>query len=69
MGGEEGLDHIKEIIQNAPLYLKEKGFLLVENHFDQGYKVKKLFLKNGFTSVKVLKDLSGIGRFTIGRYK
>ena len=50
-------------------YLKEKGWLLIENHFDQGDKVKKLFLENRFTSVEVLKDFSGIGRFTIGRYK
>ena len=69
LGGKEGLDHINQIIQNAPLYLKKKGWLLIENHFDQGEKVKKLFLKNRFTSVKVLKDFSGIGRFTIGRYK
>ena len=69
MGGDDGLDHIKEIVKNAPLFLKEKGFLLLENHFDQGNKVKKLFLENGFTAVKVLKDLSSIGRFTIGRYK
>ena len=69
LGGKEGLDHINQIVQNAPLYLKNKGWLLIENHFDQGKKVKKLFLENRFTSVKVLKDFSGIGRFTIGRYK
>ena len=69
LGGKEGLDHINQIVQQAPLYLKNKGWLLIENHFDQGEKVKKLFLENRFTSVKVLKDFSGIGRFTIGRYK
>ena len=69
LGGKEGLDHINQIVQQAPLYLKDKGWLLIENHFDQGEKVKKLFLENRFTSVKVLKDFSGIGRFTIGRYK
>ena len=69
LGGEDGLDHIKQIIQNAPSYLKEKGFLLIENHFDQGSRVKKLFLENRFTNVKILKDFSGIERFTIGRYK
>ena len=69
LGGAEGLDHIKEIVKYAPLYLKEKGWLLIENHFDQGVKVKQLFLANEFTHVEVLKDLSGIGRFTIGRYK
>ena len=69
LGGKEGLDHINEIVQNAPTYLKQGGWLLIENHFDQGNRVKQLFLENKFTSVKVLKDLSGIGRFTIGRYK
>ena len=69
LGGEDGLEHINEIVRYAPSYLKEKGFLLLENHFDQGARVKQLFLENKFTSVKVLKDFSGIGRFTIGRYK
>ena len=69
LGGEDGLDHIKEIIQHAPSYLKEKAWLLIENHYDQGSRVKLLFLEHGFTEVRVLKDLSGIGRFTIGRYK
>ncbi len=69
LGGEDGLKHIREIIQKAPLYLKEKGWLILENHFDQGEKVKQLLLKNKFTSIEIVKDFSGIGRFTIGRYK
>ena len=69
LGGEDGLKHIREIIQKAPLFLKEKGWLILENHFDQGEKVKQLLLKNKFTSVEIVKDYSGIGRFTIGRYK
>ncbi len=69
LGGEDGLIHINEIIQKAPLYLKEKGWLILENHFDQGEKVKKILSKNKFTSIEILNDLSGIGRFTIGRYK
>ena len=69
LGGEDGLKHIREIIQKAPLYLREKGWLILENHFDQGEKVKQLLIKNKFTSIEIVKDLSGIGRFTIGRYK
>ena len=69
LGGKEGLDHINEIVQNAPIYLKHRGWLLIENHFDQGERVKQLFLENRFTNIKILKDLSGIERFTIGRYK
>jgi len=65
LGGEDGLKHIREIIQKAPLFLKEKGWLILENHFDQGEKVKQLFIKNKFTSIEIVKDLSGIGRFTI----
>ncbi len=69
LGGEDGLRHIREIIQKAPLFLKEKGWIILENHFDQGEKVKQLLIKNKFTSIEIVKDLSGIGRFTIGRYK
>ena len=69
MGGEDGLSHIKEIIQKAPLYLKENGWLILENHFDQAEKVKKLLIQNKFKSVEIVNDFSGIGRFTIGRYK
>ena len=69
LGGEDGLEHIKEIIYKAPFYLKKKGWLILENHFDQGSIVRQLFLENRFTCVEVLKDFSGIGRFTIGRYK
>ena len=69
IGGEDGLKHIREIIQKAPLFLREKGWLILENHFDQGEEVKKLLMKNRFTSVEIVKDLSGVGRFTVGRYK
>jgi len=69
LGGEDGLKHIREIIQKAPLFLREKGWLILENHFDQGEKVKDLLIKNKFKSVEIVNDLSGVGRFTIGRYK
>ena len=69
LGGEDGLKHIRKIIQKAPLFLKEKGWIILENHVDQGEKVKQLLIKNKFTSIEIVKDLSGIGRFTIGRYK
>ena len=35
----------------------------------QSPQVKLLFIENGFSEVQVFKDFSGIGRFTIGRYK
>ncbi len=68
-GGVDGLLHIREIIKEAPKYLKKDGWLLLENHFDQAQKVKTLMLHSGFERVEIIKDLYGIGRFTIGRYK
>ena len=68
-GGEDGLEHIREIIEKAPFFLRKNGWLILENHFDQGDNVKKLLIKNRFSSVETLNDFSGIGRFTIGRYK
>ena len=68
LGGEDGLKHMREIIHKAPLFLKENGWLILENHFDQSEKVKQLLIKNKFTSIEIVKDFSGIGRFTIGRY-
>tara|TARA_B100000212_G_scaffold94505_1_gene69486 strand:+ start:382 stop:1254 length:873 start_codon:yes stop_codon:yes gene_type:complete len=68
-GGDDGLLHIREIIQEAPKFLKRGGWLLLENHFDQAQEVKILMLNNGIESVEIIKDIYGIGRFTIGRYK
>tara|TARA_A100001388_G_scaffold18010_1_gene11898 strand:- start:1089 stop:1958 length:870 start_codon:yes stop_codon:yes gene_type:complete len=69
LGGDDGLKHIREIIQKAPLFLREKGWLILENHFDQSEQVKQLFIQSNFKSVEIVNDLSGVGRFTIGRYK
>ena len=69
LGGDDGLKHIREIIQKAPLFLRERGWLILENHFDQGEKVKQILINNNFTLVEIVNDFSGIGRFTIGRYK
>ena len=67
LGGEDGLEHIREIIQKAPLFLRKNGWLILENHFDQGEQVKQLFIKNKFNSVEIVNDFSGVGRFTIGK--
>ena len=68
-GGEDGLLHIKEIIKEASKYLKRDGWLILENHFDQAQKVRSLMINNGFYGIEIIKDMYGIGRFTIGRYK
>ena len=69
---QEGVNIIVSNINDknvASLYLKKNGWLIIENHFDQSPKIKQMFFENGFTSVEVFEDFSGIGRFTFGRYK
>tara|TARA_B100000073_G_scaffold343102_1_gene347283 strand:+ start:492 stop:1361 length:870 start_codon:yes stop_codon:yes gene_type:complete len=68
-GGDDGLDSINKVISKAPEYLRSKGWLIIENHFDQGDKLKNIFFDHGFESIKLINDCYGIGRFTIGRYK
>ena len=68
-GGEDGLSHIKQIISDAPKFLINGGWLILENHFDQSKKIKNLLKEYGFDSLKTINDTFGIGRFTIGRYK
>lgn len=66
-GGEDGLLFYKEIAKKAPDYLKIGGYLLVEIGYDEGEAVKKLFVQNGFDSVKIIKDLAGCDRVVSGR--
>jgi len=68
-GGEDGLNHIKRIISDAPKFLVKGGWLILENHFDQSEKIKNLLREHGFDSLQTINDIFGIGRFTIGRYK
>ena len=68
-GGENGLKHIFNIIKFAPNYLKKGGWLILENHFDQSNQILNLFRQNGFDSIQIINDYSGIGRFTLARYK
>ena len=61
-GGEDGLNFYRIIAKNAGAYLKERGRLCLEIGYDQADKVSCLLSENGFESVTVLKDLSGLDR-------
>ncbi len=67
-GGENGLMHLNQIISDAPKYLKKGGWIILENHFDQGEKVRNILQKYKFKSVDTINDVFGVGRFTIGKY-
>ena len=64
--GADGLDAIRHIIKNAPLYLNPHGWLMLEHGYNQASKVAALLKQAGFSNISHAKDLSGIERVTIG---
>ena len=62
-GGEDGLTFYRNIISQAPFYLKKGGWLLLEVGQAQGERVSELIEKRGdFLTPQRLQDLSGIER-------
>lgn len=68
MAGDDGLQTIRRIIDQAPDYMAEDGWLLLEHGYDQGNAVRNL-LSNCFTGVTTSLDYAGHERVTIARYK
>lgn len=66
-GGEEGMDKLKEIIRNAPGFLKNGGHLAVEIGYDQSDKVRKCFIEAGFVETRAHRDMNGFDRVITGR--
>ncbi|MDD3803020.1 MAG: peptide chain release factor N(5)-glutamine methyltransferase [bacterium] len=62
-GGEDGLDHVRNIIDSASSYMKKGGLLAVEIGFNQHKEViKHIRQDNKYRDAKMIKDLSGIER-------
>ncbi|MGH8436738.1 MAG: peptide chain release factor N(5)-glutamine methyltransferase [Pseudomonas sp.] len=68
VAGADGLDDIREIIQQAPGYLEVGGWLLLEHGFDQATAVRALLMVRGFSAVESRRDLCGHERISLGRY-
>lgn len=67
-GGKEGLDFYKRIINDAPRYLKKKGFLILEIGFDQKDDLKKNLQNSGyFEIIEVIKDYNNLDRVIIAQ--
>ena len=62
-GGEDGLDLVRRIIDEAPQHLKDGGLLLMEMGDDQGADVLQLALDLGaYRQASIIKDLTGRDR-------
>lgn len=67
-GGKDGLDFYRKIIQRAPLYLKENGFLIMEMGFNQGESVKNIFQNSpNFEIIEKVLDYQNIERVIVAQ--
>lgn len=65
--GTDGLDDLRVIISHAPAYLKPQGWLMVEHGYNQAISVANLFKQSGYQAIKLITDLAGQPRVTIGQ--
>ena len=69
VAGADGLDDIRQIVQNAPDHLAEGGWLLLEHGHDQAAAVRQLLEYRGFAEVQSRDDLAGIQRCSGGIWR
>ena len=67
--GSDGLNDIRQIINDAPKYLHPDGWLLLEHGYDQSAEVCGLLAARGFSDVQSRLDLAGIARCSGGRFE
>jgi release factor glutamine methyltransferase len=66
--GADGLDDIRQIIEQAPAHLQPGGWLLLEHGYDQADSVRALLARRGFLKVQSRHDLAGIERCSGGQW-
>ncbi|MEG9498479.1 peptide chain release factor N(5)-glutamine methyltransferase [Mannheimia indoligenes] len=60
----QGLSDLQKIIENAPLYLKPQGALMLEHGWQQGEQVRNLFDPNLWENITTVQDYGGNDRVT-----
>lgn len=65
--GADGLDDIRQILEQAPTHLETDGWLLMEHGYDQAEAVRDLMTQAGWKNVHSRQDLAGIERCTGGQ--
>lgn len=65
--GTDGLDDIRNIVQDCLVYLKPQGWLMLEHGFNQAKSVVDLMAESGLVDIVTIKDLGGNDRVTIAK--
>lgn len=64
-GGKDGLDILRDFIQQVPSHLYSGGTIALEIGYDQAEAVESMLNQAGFNSIITHKDLNQIARFPI----
>lgn len=63
-GGNDGLEQIRDLVENAPEYLQSGGLWLIEIMMGQGKTVTQLLENQGsYRDIEIIEDLAGLDRF------
>ena len=68
IGGPTGFECIERIVEAAPDFLSNGGWLLLEHGFDQAPTVSAMMSSTGFDGVGTRQDWSGQARLTGGQW-
>lgn len=66
VAANRGLADLERIIADAPAFLHDGGWLMVEHGADQGMAVRDLFVSIGYDGVETSRDIAGLERVTLG---
>lgn len=69
VANNEGYADLRHIIELAPSYLNANGALLLEHGWQQGEKVRSIFLENHWEMVETVRDYGDNERVTLGFWK
>lgn len=65
----DGLLHLRTIVADAPNYLNNEGWLIVEHGFNQSTEVQELFTAAGFHEISTITDYGGHLRIVKGLFR
>ena len=65
--GQDGLDDIRLLVQQALKHLKKDGYLLLEHGYQQAEAVRSLMAKAGYTDIETHQDIEDRDRVTLGK--
>jgi len=65
--GQDGLDDIRRLVQQALKHLKKDGYLLLEHGYQQAEAVRSLMAKAGYIDIETHQDIEDRDRITLGK--